>query len=176
MGMPGYTNPVGYGSGAIANRYAGFWLRFLALIIDGFVVGIPLWILQSILFAVMGINALAILSRLGPNPDPGQAIAAFSGLIGILVILWPIEICAHWLYSALMESSVKQATVGKMVLSLRVTDLNGQRISFGRASGRFFAKWISTLTLCIGYVIAGFTERKQALHDFIAGTLVWKNQ
>ncbi len=80
-----------------------------------------------------------------------------------------------WLYYALMESSEKQATLGKMVMSLRVTDKNGQRLSFGHATGRYFSKIITGLVpLGIGYILAGITERKQALHDFIAGTLVFR--
>jgi uncharacterized RDD family membrane protein YckC len=72
-----------------------------------------------------------------------------------------------------MESSVRQATFGKSVMSLRVTDDGGQRISFGRATGRFFAKIVSGMVpLLIGYIMAAFTEKKQALHDLIAGTLV----
>jgi uncharacterized RDD family membrane protein YckC len=71
-----------------------------------------------------------------------------------------------------MTSSSKQGTLGKMVFRLRVTDLNGARISFARATGRFFAKILSGMILNIGYIMAGFTERKQALHDMIAGTLV----
>jgi uncharacterized RDD family membrane protein YckC len=77
-----------------------------------------------------------------------------------------------WLYEALMESSAKQATLGKMLLGLMVTDEAGNRISFARASGRHFAKYISSFTLFIGYIMAGFTAKKQALHDMIAGTLV----
>ena len=75
-----------------------------------------------------------------------------------------------------MESSSRQATVGKMALGLKVTDLEGRRISFARASGRHFAKYISGMILLIGYIMAGFTERKQALHDMIAGTLVQRTQ
>lgn len=87
--------------------------------------------------------------------------ALFSGIIG-------------WLYFAIMESSEGQATLGKQVVGIKVTDINGNRISFGRATGRYFAKIISTLTLCIGYMMAGWTAKKQALHDMIADTLVVK--
>jgi len=59
-----------------------------------------------------------------------------------------------------------------MALSMKVTDLQGNRISFARATGRHFAKYISAMILLIGYIMAGFTERKQALHDMITGTLV----
>ena len=75
-----------------------------------------------------------------------------------------------------MESGPKQATFGKRVLGLRVTNMAGERISFGHASGRFFSKIITGLVpFAIGFIMAGFTERKQALHDMIAGTLVVKN-
>ena len=79
----------------------------------------------------------------------------------------------QWLYFAGMESSERQATFGKAAMSLRVTDLEGRRLSFGHATGRFFAKIVSGLIpFAIGYIMAGFTEKKQALHDMIAGTLV----
>ena len=75
-----------------------------------------------------------------------------------------------------MESSARQATYGKSAMSPRVTNLDGQRISFGHATGRFFAKIVSgMIPFAIGFLMAAFTERKQALHDLIAGTLVLKN-
>jgi uncharacterized RDD family membrane protein YckC len=83
-----------------------------------------------------------------------------------------IRTILHWLYFALMESSTWQATLGKKALGLEVTDLEGKRIGFGRASGRFFGKILSVLILWIGFIMAGFTEKKQALHDMLAGTLV----
>ncbi len=83
-----------------------------------------------------------------------------------------VMLILQWLYFAWMESSEHQATLGKMALGLIVTDLNDQRISFGRATGRFFAKIITNYTFFIGYIMAGFTEKKQALHDMIASTLV----
>jgi uncharacterized RDD family membrane protein YckC len=72
-----------------------------------------------------------------------------------------------------MESSVHQGTLGKMALGLTVTDMQGRRVSFGRATGRYFAKMITgMIPLAIGYIMAGFTEKKQALHDMIASCLV----
>jgi uncharacterized RDD family membrane protein YckC len=71
-----------------------------------------------------------------------------------------------------MMESMKGATIGKMALGIKVTDLNGERITFGRATGRYFGKILSGLTLCIGYIIAGFSQQKQALHDILAKTLV----
>ena len=79
---------------------------------------------------------------------------------------------AGWLYFALQESGAHQATIGKRMMGLRVFDMNGQRISFGRASGRYFAKILSALILLIGFVMIAFTARKQGLHDMIAGTVV----
>ena len=78
----------------------------------------------------------------------------------------------HWLYEAFMTSSSWQATLGKRVVNMTVTDLDGRRISFGRATGRHFAKWLSAMVLGIGFLIVGFTAKKQGLHDMIASTLV----
>jgi uncharacterized RDD family membrane protein YckC len=84
----------------------------------------------------------------------------------------PVGTLFGWLYFATMESSSYQATLGKLILGIRVTDLQGQRTSFARATLRYFAKIISALILMIGFLMAAWTERKQALHDMIAGTLV----
>ncbi len=72
----------------------------------------------------------------------------------------------------MFEASAWQATPGKRILRLYVTDLNGQRVTFARAAARNFAKIISSLTFLVGYLVAGFTEKKQALHDILAGCLV----
>jgi uncharacterized RDD family membrane protein YckC len=93
------------------------------------------------------------------------AIAAY--LLAIMLI-----IVGQWLYYALMESSSRQATLGKLAIGIVVTDLGGNRISFGRATGRYFGKILSGMIMCIGYIMAGFTERKQALHDIMASCLV----
>jgi uncharacterized RDD family membrane protein YckC len=95
----------------------------------------------------------------------------FAGTFGAGTV---ISFFLPWLYEAFMMSSEWQATVGKRVMSIAVTDLDGKRITFARATGRHFAKYISTFLLGIGYIIAAFTERKQALHDMIAETLVLK--
>lgn len=83
-----------------------------------------------------------------------------------------IGLVAGWLYWAGMESSARQATIGKQTMNIYVTDIFGQRISFMRATGRYFAKILSGLIFLIGYFMAGFTARKQALHDILANTLV----
>jgi uncharacterized RDD family membrane protein YckC len=79
-----------------------------------------------------------------------------------------------WLYFALLESSERGATVGKMAMGLRVVTDKGERLSFMNATGRYFAKIISAIILCIGFIMIGFTDKKRGLHDMIAGTLVIK--
>ena len=141
-------------------RYGGFWMRFVAAVIDGILVELVVLPVGAVVGAMIGAAGYAV-------DMPG---------IGIRMVSWIISgtvgMLASWIYEAAMESSSKQATVGKMVLGLKVTDLEGRRISFARATGRHFAKYVSGLILFIGYIMAGFTERKQALHDMIAGTLV----
>ena len=79
-----------------------------------------------------------------------------------------------WLYFAFMESSERGATLGKMAVGLRVVTDQGERLSFLQASGRYFAKFVSALILCIGFIMVAFTERKRGLHDMISGSLVIK--
>jgi uncharacterized RDD family membrane protein YckC len=142
-------------------RYAGFWRRFVALIIDYLVVGGG----YAILLLVFGVRFSQIEGR---NDFLAAGTAATS--------VFMISIVGSWLYFALMESSKNQGTLGKMALGLRVTDLDGRRINFGRATGRFFARLLSWMTMSIGYIMAGLTPKKQALHDFVAGTLVLSKQ
>jgi len=152
--------------------YAGFWLRFVAHLIDGLVTGAVLCALLVPLFFLTGLGDA--LRGLHPGQEPNPAIIfAFISSIWIFIL---IGIVGGWLYYAYCESSEWQATPGKKVLNLSVTDINGNRISFGRASGRFFAKMISGLIpFGIGYILAGFTEKKQALHDMIASCLVLRS-
>jgi len=124
-------------------------------------------------------------------PMPGvQVYAGFwmrvgAHLLDILILIIPMTLLSFvplinivaafvgpWLYFALQESSGRQATLGKLALKIYVTDLQGRRISFGQATGRHFGKIVSAIILCIGYMMAGFTAQKQALHDIMAGTLV----
>jgi uncharacterized RDD family membrane protein YckC len=149
--------------------YAGFWLRFVAYIIDGFVVATGFITIIIVLAMVTGIGSA--VSGIHSGEDIGQALA----VMGITFIFFAVllGILGGWLYFAMMESSVWQATLGKKALGLEVTDLIGRRISFARASGRHFGKIITNLIpLFIGYILAGFTEKKQAVHDMIAGCLV----
>jgi uncharacterized RDD family membrane protein YckC len=78
----------------------------------------------------------------------------------------------HWLYYALMESSLKSGTIGKIVLGLEVKDLNGKRISFKKASIRYFSRYLSMGIFFGGFIVAAFNRRHQTLHDIIAGCTV----
>lgn len=126
-------------------NYAGFWKRFAAAVID-FVIWI---ILVFILGAILGVDAHAMM-RLG-------------NIVTVLMV---------WIYFAAFESSSKQATPGKMALGIKVTDLNGRRIGFGKATGRYFGRILSMVILYIGCIMIAFTEKKQGLHDKMAGCLV----
>lgn len=149
--------------------YAGFWLRFVAFIIDSLILGIPLSVLIGLGAAVFGLSAA--IGSLHPDEAP-QALLGILGL-GFVFAVLGVFLVGGWLYYAWTESSSWQATLGKKTLGLYVTDLGGQRISFARATGRFFGKILSGhFTIYIGYIMAGFTEKKQALHDMIAGCLV----
>ncbi len=141
-------------------RYGGFWIRVIAAIIDAILVQIVVFPLATIVGMVIGFAGVAAHST-------GPELQMFSGGVGGI-----IGLVGGWLYSAFMESSTRQATLGKMIFNMKVTDLQGQRISFGLATGRHFAKILSGIILCIGFIMAGFTEKKQGLHDVIVGTLV----
>ena len=163
--------PPSYGGEQFAGvAYAGFWLRFVAFLIDGVISGFLFLILLIPLFILTG--AGAALGRIGSGEDISDEVAAFVG-IGFVLGFFVITVGVRWLYYALSESSSWQGTLGKNMLNLTVTDLSGQPISFARASGRYFAKFITNLIpLAIGYILAGFTEKKQAIHDMIASCLV----
>jgi uncharacterized RDD family membrane protein YckC len=135
--------------------YAGFWRRVIAYIIDAIVV----WVVLGVL--------IGIISLVG-----GTLVSDDGGVNPALLLLYPLLLLGIWLYFALMESSASQATLGKMALSIKVTDLEGRRIGFGRATVRWFGKFISGVILYIGFMMAGWTAKKQALHDMMAGTLV----
>lgn len=138
--------------------FATFWQRFAASFVDGIVI--------QILSIALGFSIGIVGGAMGLAGDDGSdALEALGGLVGLLTF---------WLYYVLQESSESQATLGKRLIGLRVTDLQGRRISFGRATLRLVCKILSYLTLLIGFLIQPFTKRKQALHDLLAGTLVIK--
>jgi uncharacterized RDD family membrane protein YckC len=149
--------------------YAGFWLRLVAHLIDGAVSSIVLGIIFLIPIAFLGVGFFRDLSRQVNRENPVFPLM----FVFFLTISFAAIFVLGWLYYASMESSAYQGTLGKIALGLIVTDMQARRISFGRASGRFFAKLLTGLIpFFIGYIMAGFTEKKQALHDIIASCLV----
>jgi uncharacterized RDD family membrane protein YckC len=151
--------------------YAGFWPRFLAHLIDLILLGIVLVVVAFVFMFVGTVPSLCFA--------PGQTLGSNPVVVPIVVLLELLILVASfvgiWFYHAWFDSSRWQGTPGKRLLNLRVTSMTGERISFWHASGRFFGKVLATLPFFIGYLTALFTERKQALHDLIASTLVIKN-
>jgi len=131
-------------------------MRFLAYVIDSL-------LLSAILLPLGFILGLVMAASIDPNSSE-MMLANMMVNVGSLAV--------GWLYNALLESSSWQGTVGKKVLGLRVTDLAGQRISFGKASGRYFGKILSGMICFVGFIMVAFTEKQQGLHDLMAGTLV----
>jgi uncharacterized RDD family membrane protein YckC len=138
-------------------RYAGFWLRLVAYLID------------LVITSAVTCPVSLILGTVGVLADNGRSGSA---TLGARALSYAISITVNWLYFSLCESSTWQATVGKKVLGLRVTDEYGNRVGFARATGRYFGKIISSLICLVGFIMVAFTERKQGLHDMLAGTLV----
>ena len=142
-------------------KYAGFWIRFVAYLLDSIILGVIIGPIFFLFFApAAGFASFA---------DDPEAIMVFAaGMSGFVLI----ELVVYLIYFAGMESSKYQATLGKMAIGVIVTDENGDRVSFARATGRFFSKILSAMILYIGFIMAGFDSRKQALHDKIANTFV----
>ena len=167
------ASPVVYAQPSV--QYAGFWLRVVAYLIDSIILGLGFMAL-FIPFAIMT-GLTAVLGNIHPGDDPRDVGAVLGGafFLGLFTIAC-LGFLGAWLYHAKMESSSWQATLGKKALNLRVTDLNGAQVSFNRATGRHFAKLITGLIpLGVGFMLAGLTERRQALHDMIAGCLVLRD-
>jgi len=151
-----------------ANEYSGFFRRFTAWCVDApvrFAIGLAL------VYLPMRLLVFGQAKRYG-STDPSYlwGVMPLADRTTVFVLWLLAAVIIPWLYTALQECSTPQATFGKTLLGVKVTDLEGRRISFGRASGRFFARLIPTFG--IGYGIALFTRRKQALHDLVAGCVV----
>ena len=150
-----------------APEYAGFGRRLLAFCLDSLVTAFGAFLVSLVLALVLALGAAFGEGAAGaagpPDSEPSEAIGAF-------VLLAAVALA--WLHEALLVSGSRQATLGKMAVGIVVTDLRGRRISFLRATGRWCGKCVSGLVLAIGYLVQPFTERRQALHDIMAGCLV----
>lgn len=150
-------------SGLSVAQYAGFWRRFWALVVDLIVVGVGSAVIGGVVGGLVGFY----LASKGYSADEVRlAIRSHDWAINLATNL------GSTIYFVAMNSSSRRGTLGKMALGIEITDLAGNRISALRAFGRELAKFLSALTLGIGYFMAGWTRRKQALHDKVAGTLV----
>jgi uncharacterized RDD family membrane protein YckC len=138
------------------SQYGAIWRRFLACLIDYAIIGT----------CMAPVLVLLIWAADTTNSELIKSLAGTTLVFGAII--------ADWLYNAKMISSTRQATYGKQFMGLKVTNIQGERIGFGQATGRYFAKFLSTFAAFVGFVIAIFTKRKQALHDIVALTLVLK--
>ena len=153
---PSATNYAGEGAwraGGDDVVPAGFWRRWAALFLDQLILAVPMVV---VVVLVGGLSAVA-----------GDQAGPF-----LTLLFYPLYYGMAGAYYSLQESSVHQATLGKRALGIKVTDAEGRRLSFQHALGRWFAAALSYLTLYVGFLMAAFTERKRALHDIVAGTLV----
>jgi uncharacterized RDD family membrane protein YckC len=156
-------------SAAPTAPYGGFWIRLLAHLIDHVILAA----VAAPLFFILVLPAILRVIHEGENnqePSPELIVAIISSVFIYVVLAF----VGQWLYEALLTSSSWQGTLGKRVLQLKVTDEMGNRIGFGRATGRFFAKILSSMFFCIGFIMVGLTDRKRGLHDMLAGTLVMR--
>lgn len=156
-----------------AVRYGGFWWRFLAVMIDGLILAIPLGILQGVLFA----GLMPSMFRLGQNPgaSPDEVFSTMAPMFGAMGMAWVINLVVGCAYETFFIVKFA-ATPGKMAIGLQVLRPDGARLDVGRAIGRHFAKMLSGLILGIGYIMAAFDSQKKGLHDIICDTRVFKTR
>lgn len=148
--------------------YAGFWRRFVAFVIDNIILSIPTGVLGTVFMMVQ-------MPQLMAAQTEEEIAALLPGLFLVSILSNILFFVLFILYTAFMESSSKQATLGKMAMSIKVVDINGQRLNFWHAAGRNLGKVVSYLIVYFGFLMAAFTRRRQALHDIMASTFVVNN-
>ena len=155
-------------------QYGGFWLRFVAFLIDAIILAIPLAILQGLFFAVLGVS-FGRMATPNSNPTPDEALQLMGTMFGAIGLSFLIGTAINCAYETFFLCKYG-ATPGKMALGLKVVRPDGSGISAGRAIGRHFSKLLSAIILYIGYIMAGFDAQKRALHDMISDTRVIKTR
>ena len=145
--------------------FAGFWLRSIAYLLDTVLISL-----------VGGLIASFYPATFIKFPDAAAASNPLTSLPQLTPLGFAITLTATWFYYTMFESSSWQATPGKRFVKIYVTDMNGQRPTFARVAARNFAKIISSLTFLVGYLVAGFTVKKQALHDLLSSCLVLRRR
>ena len=143
-------------------RYAGFWIRFAAKMLDGLIVGIPVMVLLFVAGAFAG-------ASLGSNPNPPPA--AVFATVGVQIGVQLLGTLLSALYTIFCVAKYA-ATPGKMICGLKILNADGSKVSTAKAVGRFFAEMVSQMTCYIGYIIAAFDQEKRSLHDHICSTRV----
>jgi uncharacterized RDD family membrane protein YckC len=154
-------------------NYASFGRRLAAFLIDAILLGVVQFVVLAPIIGMLGFGAAANADAL-ENMDDAQALGMASAIMGASAAIQVVSLLVQGVYYILLESSERQGTVGKMAMGIKVTDLNGQRITRMAAFIRFIGRYVSAIILLIGYIMAAFTQKKQALHDMIANTLVLK--
>jgi uncharacterized RDD family membrane protein YckC len=151
--------------------YAGFWRRYAAMLIDG-IIATPIILILLLPFGLMGFLTSGMADAVKRAAENGEFPTFPAGFWMSIIAITLLSAVGNWLYHTLMECSGFQGTFGKKVLGLAVTNMAGQRISFARANGRYFGKILSGMIANIGFIMAAFTEKKQALHDILSDCLV----
>jgi uncharacterized RDD family membrane protein YckC len=151
-----------------AAYYAGFWIRFVAWLIDSIILMVVGSVVQ---FALLGSLATMRQPQRGASPE-----AVFGAMMGMVGLVFLVDMVIGCSYESFFVSSSLRATPGKLALELRVVRPNGARLGLGRAAGRYFAKRLNMLTAGIGYIIAGFDSERRGLHDLICDTRVVRRQ
>jgi uncharacterized RDD family membrane protein YckC len=160
------TPPVTYAA-VPASPYGGFWIRLLAHLIDHVILGA---VAAPLFFIMILPAAVRVAHEAERNQEPSPELIL--SILSSVFLYVALAFAGQWLYEAFLTSSSWQGTIGKRILRLKVVDEAGNRISFGRATGRFFAKILSSMFFCIGFLMIAFTEHKRGLHDMLAGTMV----
>lgn len=157
-------------------EFAGFWIRFWANLIDGFILMLPMFVVNSIVYQqVVGMSKMDYeIMMIEKNSH--DMFYVYTEPFEIMVWTMPISFILGLLFYSMLTASKWQGTVGKRILGLKVVDLEGNRIGFARSLGRYFAYIPSGLIFYLGYVMVGVTEKKQGLHDMMAKTYVIKTK
>jgi uncharacterized RDD family membrane protein YckC len=158
-------------SGAV--HYGGFWWRVLAACIDTIILAIPMGIIQGAVMAGMGRSMLQIQPN--PNATPTEALATIAPFFQVMGLAWLIDIVVGCTYEAFFIVKFA-ATPGKMAVGVQVLRPDGSKLGVGRAIGRHFAKMVSAMILCIGYLMVAFDSQKRGLHDIMCDTRVFKTR
>lgn len=138
--------------------YAGFWRRLIAVILDQII----LIVARFFIYGALGLMVYAMLYLFDVR-DHHTLIFSIGGGVLTLVDMW-----LTWIYFAMMESSSLQGSLGKLALGIRVYHVDNRPLKFEEATVRYFAKILSAASLSVGYLLAAFSSKKQALHDFVA--------